>query len=135
MAALSDHVRSYFAACSRGDEQAISAHFAPDAVIYDTNHAPILGAHEIGRFWTSIRRKWDGASWHVDTSVEDGSRLAIEWTMRGKYAGGPITVRGSEHYEFSGGLIQQIRQYWSFDPSDITTELLDYPYAEDERFH
>lgn len=134
MGSLTEQVRSYFAACSCGDGDAVSAHFTPDARIYDTNHPPLVGAEAIGRFWASIHRKWDGASWHVDTAVEQGSSVAIEWTMRGQSEDRPMTVRGSEHYEFRDGFIRQIRQYWTFNEDDPTTELLEYPYADDDRF-
>jgi iron complex transport system ATP-binding protein len=130
----SDVVRSYFAACTGGSPAEIAAHFTPDAVVYDTNHAPVVSAEAIGVFWERIRAKWSGAVWHVDTVVEDGPRVAIEWTMTGTTERGPFAVRGSEHYEVAGDRISQIRQYWTFEPARPGSQLVGYPYDEDPRF-
>lgn len=112
----------------------MARHFTPDACIYDTNHAPVSGRDQIGAFWEAMFHKWHGASWHVDTVVEDRGSAAIEWTMRGHHQGREFTVRGSEHYEFREGLISQIRQYWTFDAGDPGSGLVGYPYAGDRRF-
>ena len=127
-------VRSYFAACTSGSPDDVAAHFTDDAVIYDTNHTPVVGATTIGGFWTKIRSKWVGAEWLVDTYVGDDSAGAIEWTMRGTDGERPFAVRGSEHYEFVDGRIDQIRQYWTFDPSAPGSELIGYDYGADTRF-
>ena len=127
-------VRSYFAACTSGSPSDVSDHFTNDAVIYDTNHTPVVGAAAIGGFWTKIRSKWVGAEWLVDTYVGDDSTGAIEWTMRGTDGERPFAVRGSEHYEFSDGRIDQIRQYWTFDPAAPGSELIGYDYGADTRF-
>jgi hypothetical protein len=93
-----------------------------------------VSAEAIGAFWERIRAKWSGAAWHVDTVVEDGSRVAIEWTMTGTTEGGPFAVRGSEHYELAGDRISRIRQYWTFDPARPGSQLVGYPYDGDPRF-
>jgi iron complex transport system ATP-binding protein len=129
----SDVVRSYFAACTSGSADDIAAHFTPDAVIYDTNHPPVVSASVIGAFWERIRAKWSGAVWHVDAAVEDGHRVAIEWTMTGRTEAGPFAIRGSEHYELAGDRISQIRQYWTFDPARPGSQLVGYPYDGDTR--
>jgi iron complex transport system ATP-binding protein len=131
---LSDVVLSYFAACTTGPASAIAEHFTDDSVIYDTNHPPVHTAAGIGAFWERIRAKWRGARWHVDSVVEDGDRVAIEWTMTGSHSGRPFAVRGSEHYEFAGRRIAQIRQYWTFDPAQPGSALVGYDYDADERF-
>ena len=130
----SDVVRSYFAACTGGSPDEIAAHFTPDAVVYDTNHPPVVSAEAIGAFWERIRTKWSGAAWHVDAVVDDGHRVAIEWTMTGTTEAGPFAVRGSEHYELTGDRISQIRQYWTFDPARPGSQLIGYPYEQDSRF-
>ena len=127
-------VLAYFAACGGGTPAEIGSHFTEDAAIYDTNHRPVLGREAIGQFWSRVREQWSGASWHVDTLVEDADGLAIEWSMAGVREGEPFIVRGSEHYAFEGDLIRQIRQYWSFDPEAPASELVDFPYADDPRF-
>lgn len=129
-----DIVEKYFQACTQGDADAIAASFCRDAVVYDTNHRPIVGAAAIGRFYVKVREQWAGASWHVDTYVGEGTAAAAEWTMLVPGAGNPCAVRGSEHYEFRDGRIQQIRQYWTYDADRVATGLRDYPYAEDDRF-
>lgn len=127
-------VLDYFAACSGGDAAAITAAFCKDAVVYDTNHRPVSGAVEIGRFYAKICQDRRGASWHVDTFLGDDEHAATEWTMLDPREGDPVAVRGSEHYEFRDGRISQIRQYWRFDPNRPEAGLRGYPYGEDARF-
>ncbi len=127
-------VLDYFAACSRGDVEAITASFCEDAVVYDTNHRPVSGAAEIGRFYAKVRQDRQGASWHVDTFLGDDEHAATEWTMLDPRDGDPVAVRGSEHYEFRDGRISQIRQYWRYDPDRPGAGLRGYPYGQDARF-
>lgn len=127
-------VASYFRACSTGSAADIAACFTDGAVVYDLNHRAVRGADSIGAFYIRVRDQWDGAVWEVNTYLEDGAAAAIEWTMRGVSDGQDFAVRGSEHYEFSAGRIEQIRQYWRFDPSTPSVALRDYPYDADARF-
>lgn len=127
-------VETYFDACSRGDAAAVAACFTADATVYDVNHRPVRGAENIGSFYARVREQWSGARWRVDTFVGQDEVAAIEWSMSGTFEGAPFTARGSEHYAFRDGRIDQIRQYWHFDPSSPATGLRDYPYAEDTRF-
>lgn len=129
-----ERIEAYFGACSDGSEADIATHFTPDAVVYDTNHKPVAGAAEIGRFWVQIRDQWDSARWYVDTCLSDGDSAAIEWTMTGRAVGRAFAVRGSEHYTFGGDRIAQIRQYWTFDRERLDSGLRDYPYQSDSRF-
>ncbi len=78
--------------------------------------------------------QWVGAKWTVDTYVGDDRAGAIEWTMTGTDNQRPFAVRGSEHYEFRDGRIDQIRQYWTFDVSAPGSELIGYDYGADDRF-
>lgn len=126
------HIRRYFATCSGADADAVAEHFTADAIIYDTNHPPIVGRGEIGRFWEHVAKRWAGARWEVDSAVEEGPAVAIEWTMRGSGRAGPFVVRGSEHYRFEDGLIAEIRQYWTYDEADPSSGLHGYPYTSDE---
>ena len=146
-AEIAARIEGYFDACTAGDGDAVAAHFTDDAVVYDTNHAPVQGAATIGRFWARIASKWRGASWHCERLVTDGDTAAIEWRMTGTMAGPagrgdndvPFAVRGSEHYDFGPGrdsherLIAEIRQYWTFDLEHPSSELVDYPYGEPDR--
>jgi len=127
-------VRSYFAACTSGDAEAVARHFTDDAVVYDLNHDPVTGANSIADFFRRVRDRWDGAAWEVNTYLEGADAAAIEWTMRGAGPDGPFAVRGSEHYEFVNDAISQIRQYWTFNREDPNVGLRGYPYDQDARF-
>ena len=39
-----------------------------------------------------------------------------------------FTFRGSEHYRFVDTRIDEIRQYWTFDPAKLDTGLIGYDY-------
>ena len=125
-----DLIRSYFAACSAGDAEAVAAHFTQDATIYDTNHAPLQGREAIGKFWARIHEQWAGARWVLGAAVVEGDAAAIEWSMHGTHENEPFVVRGSEHYSVESGLIAEIRQYWTFDPASPGSELQDYDYTD-----
>ena len=128
-----DQIRSYFEACSSGSSEAVANHFTDSAVIYDTNHSPIMSSAAIGEFWSQIHQKWVGARWVVEQVIETIDSAAIEWVMSGEAYGRPFQIRGSEHYEFEGGLIAEIRQYWTFDPKSPGGGLISYPYGEPDR--
>lgn len=155
-AGIEARITGYFDACTSGDAAAVASHFTDDAVVYDTNHAPVRGAATIGRFWSRIASKWQGASWHCERLMTDGDTAAIEWRMSGTMSaprsgagspaarsdaddGVPFAVRGSEHYDFGphldsdDRLIAEIRQYWTFDLEHPSSELVDYPYGEPGR--
>jgi hypothetical protein len=65
--------------------------------------------------------------------VEDSETAAIEWAMTGDSQEASFVIHGSEHYEFKDGLIFEIRQYWTFDPSNLGGGLISYPYGESGR--
>jgi ketosteroid isomerase-like protein len=121
-------IRRYFASCSSGTAGQIAACFTDDAVIYDTNLAPVCGAAACVDFWVRVRRRWDGARWQLDSGVEQGDDAACEWTMTGAAQGRAVVFRGSDHYRFDGELIAEVRQYWTFDDSRLSTGLLGYAY-------
>jgi ketosteroid isomerase-like protein len=122
------HIRSYFEACSTGTAGDIARHFTIDAVVYDTNIAPVWGSEAIGEAWVAIRNKWGGATWNVDSCVESGNVAAIEWSMRGvdPKTTRAFVFRGSEHYVFEAGRIAEIRQYWTFDRNKLDTGLVGF---------
>jgi ketosteroid isomerase-like protein len=128
-------IEAYFDACNRGDADGIASHFTPDAVVYDSNHAPVRGADTIGVLWTKIRAKWGNTRWHVDSCIAEDNHAAIEWTVTGTHpTRGAFCVRGSEHYTLAGGKIAEIRQYWTFDPEAPGAALHAFPYAERKNF-
>ena len=123
-------IEAYFAACGEGSAEDIARHFTDDAVIYDTNVRPMRTATGIGAAWVTVRRRWGGARWFVDSFVSNGDVAAIEWSMTGTDpdSGAAFTFRGSEHYRFETdvNLIGEIRQYWTFDPSALDTGLIGF---------
>ena len=130
MTTRADQIRSYFEACSSGSSEAVAMHFTEDAVIYDTNHSPIVNSKAIGKFWSQMHTKWVGATWIVERVIETSDSAAIEWVMEGEVLGQRFQIRGSEHYEFEDGLIAEIRQYWTFDPESPGGGLIKYAYGE-----
>lgn len=118
-------VIAYFDACTSGTAAEIAACFVPDAVIYDTVVPPVRGARVIGESVVALRTAWQGGRWSVDSVVAEGSRVAIEWTLRGRRGGLPAVLHGSEHYRLAeDGRIEEIRQYWN----DRGTGLNGYRY-------
>ena len=126
-----ERITAYFDACGTGLPNEIAAHFTTDAVIYDTNVRPMVGAVDIGTSWVRVRERWGGARWSVDSIVSNGDAAAIEWSMTGTdpESGRAFVFRGSEHYRFdpAENLIAEIRQYWTFDPARLDTGLVGYP--------
>lgn len=129
-----DRIAAYFEACGTGTAADIAEHFSADAVIYDTNIAPARTANAIAEMWLTVRERWGGARWRVDSCVSDGQTAAIEWSMTGtdSRTGRAFTFRGSEHYEFDDSLIAEIRQYWTFDRAELDTGLVGYDYGTDD---
>lgn len=127
-----ERITAYFDACGLGSANDIARHFTADAVIYDTNVRPMVTADGIGADWVTVRDRWRGARWVVDSIVSDGDMAAIEWSMNGTdpASGRDFVFRGSEHYRFEPGTnrIEEIRQYWTFDRDRLDTGLVDYPY-------
>ena len=126
-----ERITAYFTACSEGSADEIADHFTADAVIYDTNVAPVATSDRIGSTWVKVRDRWLGARWIVDSLISDGKTAAIEWSMTGTdpTSGRAFVFRGSEHYAFEtdANLIREIRQYWTFDPATLDTGLKGYP--------
>ena len=128
-----ERIQAYFDDCGHGTAADIASHFTTDAVIFDSNLPPVCGDQAIGQMWLKVRHRWMGASWVVDSVVAEGSVAAIEWSMKGVDPSDrrPFVFRGSEHYRFDAeGLIDEIRQYWTFDPATLDTGLIDYPYPD-----
>ncbi len=128
-----ERITDYFDACSAGSAADVAGHFTADAIIYDTNIRPMVGADDIGASWVKVRERWGGARWLVDSIVSspDDDAAAIEWSMTGTdpASGRSFVFRGSEHYRFdpAENLIAEIRQYWTFDPDRLDTGLVDHP--------
>ena len=131
-----ERIEAYFVSCGHGSAEDIGAHFTPDAVIWDTNVRPLRGRADIGASWVAVRERWGGAEWFVDSLVEGphGDTAAIEWSMTGiePVDRRPFVFRGSEHYRLVNGLIDEIRQYWTFDAERLDTGLRGFDYGIDD---
>jgi ketosteroid isomerase-like protein len=125
-----DVVREYFAACGRADADRVAACFTADAVLYDTNHPPVVGATAIGRFWADVATRRGGARWEIDTMLEGPNTVAMEWSMHGERHGRPFTAHGSDHYTLRDGRIAEVHQYWVLDRDHSDSGLIGYPYAD-----
>jgi ketosteroid isomerase-like protein len=125
-----DVVREYFAACGQGDADHIAACFTPDAVLYDTNHPPVVGAEAIGRFWTSVAAPWGRRPLGGRHAAGGPGRCSHRVVMHGERRGRPFTAYGSDHYTLRGGRIAEVRQYWVLDRDRFDTGLVGYPYPD-----
>ena len=108
----------------------MASRFTEDAVIYDTNHAPIISAENMGNFWVPFTLNGPA----IGGGTHRGRRdlAAIEWRMDGEHQGNKFEVRGSDTIG-SRSLIAEIRQYWTFDASSPGSGLIDYPYGDSNR--
>lgn len=107
-----DQVRSYYAALSTGDADAVAAHFTDDATHYYTRLGPHEGARTIAEHCKLGVEAIDG-KWFIEDAITDGERVAIEWTMtwRDPESGKPRLDRGTEWFEFRDGRIAEVRAY------------------------
>ena len=129
---LLEAIRSYYAACNRGDAEAIAAICAPDVVHYFSKPGvePVAGGDHLGRYWRKVQALI-GAEWHVDRGIEQGDEAVIEWTMfwTDPQTGARGAVRGAEWYLFREGRIVEIRAYYDQEPGRATG-LVGFPYSE-----
>jgi ketosteroid isomerase-like protein len=130
MGAPLDHVRSYYEALNSGDPQRVAAHFTEDAVHYYTRREPQHGARTIGEHTQWAVENIDG-HWKIEDAIEDGERVAIEWTMtwRSPRTGEPRIDRGTEWFEFRGGKIAEVRAYFHSDEKNRSGDLLGFDHA------
>jgi len=136
MSTTLDLVEDYYAACGRGDADAVRATLQPDLTHYylapNIGSRPVRSADHLAR---KVRASADrlGARWQVDRFIEQDDRAAIEWAMTWSPAGaaGPIITRGSEWFALRDGLIDEVRSYHQVlsEPSDLDG----FPYA-DQRY-
>lgn len=125
-------VRAYMDACTSGVAESITAHMTPDAVHYfppGTYGGPWRGADVIASNWVAAVRLWR-SSWTVDRIAVDPARgeAVCEWTHFKSNIG--VILRGTEWYEFTDGLISEIRAYYATPQSDSLTthELSGFDY-------
>ena len=120
MVALLDHVRSYYAALSGGDADAVAAHFTDDAVHYYTRRDPHAGVREIAEN-AALGVEHLNAVWNIEHAVEGSDEVAIEWTMAFDHprTGRRLLDRGAEFLAFRDGLICEVRAYYGERGGDL----------------
>jgi ketosteroid isomerase-like protein len=125
-------IRRYYDACNSGDLAEFEATLHPEVVHYFLR--PNVGSAAVGprdvliAYWRKVQPMIKGV-WVVDRIVSEGSGAVIEWSLFWNPARGTkrVVTRGAEWFEFSDGLIIEIRSYYQQLASD--TELDDYPYG------
>jgi ketosteroid isomerase-like protein len=107
-----ERVRAYYADLNTGDAEAVSSHFADDAVHYYTRLGPHEGAETIGNYAALGVDTIDG-QWYVENLIEQGDQVAIEWTMtwRDPQSGEKRLDRGTEWFLIRDGKIAEVRAY------------------------
>ena len=130
MAALVDHVRSYYEALNSGEADRVAEHFTDDATHYYTRLGPHQGAQAIGEHTEWAVQHLEGR-WNIEDAVDDGERVVIEWTMtwRSPGTGEPRIDRGTEWFEFRDGKICEVRAYHHSDERNRSGDLLGFDHA------
>ena len=130
IAALLDHVRSYYDALNTGDADRVAEHFTDDATHYYTRLGPHEGARTIGEHTNWAVENIDG-QWAIESGIEDGERAVIEWTMTWKdpESGERRLDRGTEWFEFRDGKIAEVRAYHHGGPKNPSGDLLGFDHA------
>ncbi len=124
-------IRSYIGACNGGDEDAIAACFARDAVHYFPTGPKWSGAATIaGNFSKGVRAR--GLIWTIDQVAVDAERLegVLEWSQ---FETSGRVLRGVDWFVFEPGSvrIREIRAYGAapVQPDLAVQELRDFDYA------
>ncbi len=112
MAALLDHVRSYYESLNSGDADRVAEHFTDDAVHYYTRLGPHEGAERIGQNAKMGVGVIDG-QWFIEHGIEQEDEAVIEWTMtwRDPKSGEQRLNRGTEWFLMRDGKIAEVRAY------------------------
>jgi ketosteroid isomerase-like protein len=130
MAALLDHVRSYYEALNTGDPDRVAEHFTDDAVHYYTRLGPHDGARSIGEHTKWAVENLQGR-WILENGIEDGEQAVIEWTMtwRDPRSGEERLDRGTEWFRFRDGRICEVRAYHHSNEKNRCGDLLGFDHA------
>lgn len=101
-----------FAAWRQGDALRSAAHFAADGAYHEAGRDPIVGRAAIVAHFTKFFR--DGPSWefHVDQTIVEGDRAAVQYRFAIVSAEGPWQERsGCAIVSFADGTIAEWREY------------------------
>jgi ketosteroid isomerase-like protein len=130
MAALLDHVRSYYEALNSGDADRVADHFTDDAVHYYTRRDPHRGAREIAEHAAWAVEHIEGR-WILENGIDDGVQACIEWTMtwRDPRSGERRLDRGAEWFSFLDGKIAEVRAYFHSNERNRSGDLLGFDHS------
>ena len=130
IAALLDHVRSYYEALNTGDADRIAAHFTDDAVHYYTRMGPHEGGRTIAEHAAWAVTNIEGR-WVLEHGLDDGEQACIEWTMtwRDPESGERRLDRGAELFGFRDGKISEVRAYHHGNRRNPQGDLLGFDHA------
>jgi len=94
--------------------------FADDAQLSNATHVePQRGAQAARHFWHAYRESFDEIASEFRNVVESEHAVLLEWTSRGRLAGGgDVEYGGVSVLELDAGRIHRFRAY--FDPADLT---------------
>ncbi|MEJ7810190.1 MAG: nuclear transport factor 2 family protein [Gemmatimonadaceae bacterium] len=94
--------------------------FADDAELSNATHTePQRGAEAARHFWHGYRESFDEIASEFRNVVESEGAALLEWTSRGRLAGGgEVEYSGVSVLELDGERIRRFRAY--FDPADLT---------------
>jgi ketosteroid isomerase-like protein len=125
-----ERVRAYYEALNSGDAAAVSSHFTDDAVHYYTRLGPHEGAKTIGDY-AALGVATIDAQWYVESLIEQGDRVAIEWTMtwRDPQSGAKRLDRGGEFFLIRDGKIAEVRAYHHGGKKNPQGDLLGFDHA------
>lgn len=113
---------AYVSAWNRHDFAAVDSLLSPDAVHEDiaANFAG-KGPAQVKEFMRAVIGNEPDLEWRITSTIEEGPRLAAEWTWRSTYSGdtpnGPvkgyrISGRGESMMETENGKIKRFADYY-----------------------
>lgn len=125
-----ERVRAYYEALNTGDAETVSAHFTDDAVHYYTRLGPHQGAKTIGDHAALAVNTID-AQWYVESLIEQGDQVAIEWTMtwRDPKSGERRLDRGAEWFLIRDCKIAEVRAYHHGSRKNPQGDLLGFDHG------
>ena len=120
---VEEAARSYFAALSARDPDAMAAAFHPDGVDDIVPLGVFRGPDAVRQVFRELFSAMPDATMTVDRVVADGEVAAVQWRMSGTFTGGPfqgieptgkrVELRGCDTVEVDAdGLITRITGYY-----------------------
>jgi steroid delta-isomerase-like uncharacterized protein len=112
-------VRTFAAAFTRSDVDALLACFTDDATYHDTFYGEHRSQPALRAMFERMFREGRDYRWDMDAVVETPERAAAEWTFEyvvtdavPRSAGRKVRFRGMSLFELQGGRIAAYREYF-----------------------